>query len=231
MRFKINLDFLTDWTVGGVSFIYRLFVQHLYFILSNLLFLVMLFFFQLTLNNYILFVLPIFLFLVSLAVQFRVAEFTKGTISIRKYGHFYGEMLRNHWKVFIFYTFLISFIVFDMKALWILGKSIMFIPLLTTASFLASGMLFVLLLSTDKRARELTVGRKVFSMLLVSYKLPLVTLVNIFWFMIIIFLMQKYAMLYLLFFGGAVNFMILMNLKRRFSVDLFFEQIENEVKE
>lgn len=73
-NFKWNFDIITDWTALGVNWFYKLIVQNLYFVLSNLLFITMLFVFQLTLNNFLLFIIPIFLFYVSLATQFKMIE-------------------------------------------------------------------------------------------------------------------------------------------------------------
>lgn len=226
MKFNWNFNFITDWTVKGVSWIYRLIVQNVYFVLSNLLFIVMLLLFQLNLNNFILFTLPIFLFYVSLAAQFKGLEQQDQRLSFRGYVQNYKEVLKYNWSVFLFYTALTLFIIFDVKVLWVLGGVLFLIPLLITASFFASGMFFVFLLSTDVRAKQVPLGKKFFSMLLVSYKLPLVTLVNVLWLLIMVFTLQKFSLAYLLFFGGAINYMICLNLKRRFSVELYFEQMQ-----
>ena len=69
---KFNFDFLTDWTVDIVNAVYRLTIQSLYFILSNSLFLMMLLVFKMTLNNFILFLVPIFLMLISFLTQFTI---------------------------------------------------------------------------------------------------------------------------------------------------------------
>lgn len=134
-------------------------------------------------------------------------------------------MIKNNWKIFLFYTFLTSFIIFEVKVLWMAQKGLLLIPLLITASFLASGMFFVFLLSSDERASQISIGQKFFSMLLVSYKLPFVTVVNMIWIIIVVFALQRFSLAYLLFLGGAINYMICLNLKRRFSVQLYFEQI------
>ncbi len=225
-NFNWDFNFITDWTVSGVSWIYRLIIQNVYFVLSNLLFIAMLLLFQLNLNNFVLFIVPIFLFYVSLAAQFKTIETEKTVISLRRYGQIYGRMLKNNWKVFLFYTGLTTFIVFDVKVLLALHGGLLLIPLLITVSFLASGMFFVFLLSTDTRAEKIALGQKFFSMLLVSYKLPLVTMVNVLWFAVIFITLQKFSLAYLVFFAGAINYMICLNLKRRFSVELYFEQVE-----
>lgn len=227
-NFKWNFDIITDWTVLGVNWFYKLIVQNLYFVLSNLLFITMLFVFQLTLNNFLLFIIPIFLFYVSLATQFKMIEQggqEKKGISFGSYRKYYHKMIKNNWKIFLFYTFLTSFIIFEVKVLWMAQKGLLLIPLLITASFLASGMFFVFLLSSDERASQISIGQKFFSMLLVSYKLPFVTVVNMIWIIIVVFALQRFSLAYLLFLGGAINYMICLNLKRRFSVQLYFEQI------
>ncbi|EOH54450.1 hypothetical protein UA3_02265 [Enterococcus faecium EnGen0263] len=59
--------------------------------------------------------------------------------------------------------------------------------------------------------------------LLVSYRLPLVTVYNITFIGLTIFFMQHFSLVYLCFFSGVINHGIYRNLTRRFSIDKFYE--------
>lgn len=221
---KFNFDFLTDWTVKGVNLVYRLAVQNLYFMLSNALFLVLLLIFRLTLNNFILFLLPIFLMLVSFLAQFKSIERQEEVLAFKQYLSIYGESLKKHWQVALFYTMLIAFLAFDMKILSLTSSGFLYIPFLITSSFLISSLFFVLMISTDDRSETLTLGQKFFSALLISYKLPFVTLMNSLCLVAIVVTLHLLPVAYVCILGGALNYLIYLNCQRRFSVDLYFKQ-------
>jgi len=66
-------------------------------------------------------------------------------------------------------------------------------------------MFFVLLISTDERVKEVPFRKKIGWSLLVSYRLPKVTLLNIIYVTVTIFILQNYSLAYLCFFGGYVS--------------------------
>lgn len=220
---KFNFDFLTNWTVAGVNVVYRLTVQNLYFIMSNVLFLVMLLIFRLTINNFVLFLVPIFLMLNSFLAQFKVIEAHEDRLPLKKYGAIYVTSLKRHWKVTLFYTLLIAFLVFDLQVLSLTQNVLFYIPFLITSGFLMSSMFFVLLISTDDRSAKLPLGRKFFSALLISYKLPLVTVLNILCLLATVVTLRIFPVAYICILGGAINYLIYLNCQRRFSVKLYFE--------
>ena len=221
---KFNFDFLTDWTVAGVNVVYRLTIQNLYFMLSNILFLGLLLVFRMTMNNFVLFLLPIFLMLISFLTQFKVIEAQEDGLALKKYGKMYVTNLKKHWKVALFYTLLIAFLVFDLQVLSLTKNALLYIPFLITSSFLMSSLFFVLLISTDERSENLPLGRQFFSALLISYKLPVVTLVNILCLIAMVVTLRIFPVAYICILGGAINYLIYLNCQRRFSVKLYFEE-------
>ena len=99
---KFNFDFLTDWTVASVNTVYRLTIQNLYFMLSNALFLALLLIFRMTINNFVLFLVPIFLMLISFLTQFKIIEAHEDRLALKKYGVIYVTNLKKHWRVALF---------------------------------------------------------------------------------------------------------------------------------
>lgn len=221
---KFNFDFLTDWTVKGVNLVYRLAVQNLYFVVSNSLFLILLLIFRMTLNNFILFLVPIFLMLMSFLTQFKLFEMAEDGVAFKQFAKIYADNLKKQWRVGVFYTLLIAFLVFDLKIIGLTTSGFLAIPLLITGSFLLSSLFFVLMISTDERSETLTLGQKFFSALLISYKLPLVTLLNILYLVAIVVTLRFLPVAYLCILGGAINYLIYRNCQRRFSVDLYFKE-------
>src|SRR5699024_4412112 len=121
-------------------------------------------------------------------------------------------------NIYLFYTFFICLLVLDLRILLVADLTVLLYPLLITGSFLISSMFFVLLISTDERAKEVTFKKKISWSLLVSYRLPKVTMLNVFYVIVTIFLLQNFSLAYLCFFGGAINYYVWMNLTRQFSV-------------
>ncbi|NLC64731.1 MAG: hypothetical protein GX753_03580 [Erysipelothrix sp.] len=222
---NINHDVITKWTVSAVQYFYRLLVQNTYFILSNGLFLILLFFFRLSMNNFILFIIPIFFLLVSFSAQFKAIADNEETVSLKRYFTLYKGVITNNWRIFLFYTFFICFLVLDLRILFIADLTLLVYPLLITGSFLMSSMFFVLLIATDERAKNVSFKKKMLWSLLVSYRLPKVTLLNVLYVIVTLFLLQNFSLAYLCFFGGAINYYVWMNLTRQFSVELFYEQM------
>lgn len=221
---KFNFDFLTDWTVASVNTVYRLTIQNLYFMLSNALFLALLLIFRMTINNFVLFLVPIFLMLISFLTQFKIIEAHEDRLALKKYGVIYVTNLKKHWRVALFYTFLIAFLVFDLQVLSLTKNVLLYIPFLITSSFLLSSLFFVLLISTDERSEKLSLGCQFFSALLISYKLPLVTLINILCLIATVVTLRIFPVAYICILGGAINYLIYLNCQRRFSVKLYFEE-------
>lgn len=223
---NLNYDTITNWTVSAVQFVYRLLVQNTYFILSNSLFLILLFFIRLNTNNFIFFIGPIYFLLVSFSVQFGAFRESKETISMKEYVTLYKEIVKNNWKTFVFYTMLICMLVLDFRILRVSDLRMIVYPLLITGCFLLSSMFFVLLISIDSRSKDISFKQKLMWSLLVSYRLPTVTIVNVIWILVTLFFLQNFSLAYLCFFGGAINYYIWLNLNRKFSIDLFYEQIK-----
>lgn len=222
---KFNFDFLTDWTVDIVTVVYRLTIQSLYFILSNSLFLMMLLIFKLTLNNFILFLVPIFLMLISFLTQFSINEGGKEPLSFKQYCLLYRDNLKGQWQMSCFYTLLIAFLVFDFRILSVLKNGLLYIPFLITSGFLVSSLFFMILIATDKRSKQLSLGRKFFSALLIAYRLPLVTLINVICLVGIAISLVLFPVAYICILGGLINYLIYLNCQRRFSVSMYFEDV------
>ncbi|SKA10262.1 hypothetical protein SAMN02745116_02419 [Pilibacter termitis] len=223
--FDKNFDFLTEWTVSTVSHIYKLLVQNLYFVLSNALFFVFLIFFRFTLNNLLFFAVPILLLLASFSAQFCYLNQETQIHSIKQYFKMYAKVFKNSWSIFLFYTGMILFVVLDVKILFLANINFMLYPLVITGCFLLSSMLYVLLISSDNRASSLTLRKKLTWSIMISYRLPIVTLMNICFVLLTLFCMQNFSLAYICFLGGMMNYYIWKNLTRRFSIELFFEQV------
>ncbi|MBL1230506.1 hypothetical protein IW492_14840 [Enterococcus sp. BWB1-3] len=224
--FNHQFDFITDWTVSAVQFSYRLLVQNTYFILSNSLFLILLLFLRLTMNNFVFFIVPIFFLLASFSAQFKsIQESKEDTISIGRYISLYKEVLKNGWQTFLVYTFFIVLIVLDLRILFVANLTMMMYLLIIVGCFLLSSMFFVLVISTDTRVKAISLKRRLVWSLFISCRLPLVTLVNFLYVLLAIFFLQNFSLAYLCFLGGAVNYYVYLNVNRRFSIDLFFEQM------
>lgn len=221
-----RFDFITDWTVASVQFFYKILVQNTFFILSNSVFLIFLLFLKLTINNFLIFSLPIYLLLVSISAQLSLNSRTQENVSIRYYFKLYKEIFKNVRWICLLYTFLIVFIVFEVQILLIVSNNIVLYPFIITSFFLISSMLYILLISSDTRSKHITFKQKLVWSMLISYRLPLVTVVNIIYILLTLFCLQNFSLAYLCFIGGAINYFIFLNLTRRFSVELYFSQIE-----
>ncbi len=222
MNFNLSL-----WINKFVLAIYRLLVLNTYFILSNAILFVLFFIFQLTFNNFLFFLVPIYFLLVSVATQFKVMTEYSGVdvCSLRQYSFLYRTVLTNYWKIFLISTGLVTFLFVDFQILLTNTKIFfMLFPVLLTSMFLLSSMLFVFLLLTNNLAKSLGWKTLFFHAIFVSYKLPLCTLINCFLFCFMFLSIQFYSLLYVCFLGGLINCLIFHNLKRKFSTDLFFEQ-------
>jgi len=226
---KFNFDFLTDWTVDIVNAVYRLTIQSLYFILSNSLFLMMLLVFKMTLNNFILFLVPIFLMLISFLTQFTINEAGKGPLSFKAYCRLYQRNLKAQWQMSVSYTLLIAFLVFDFRILSVLKNGLLYVPFLITSGFLISSLFFMILIATDERSKQLSLGRKFFSALLIAYRLPLVTLVNMICLVGIAISLVLFPIAYICILGGLINYLIYLNCQRRFSVSLYFGDMSGKI--
>lgn len=214
---------ISEWTVSTVHYVYRLLVYQMYFILSNSFFLILLLFIRFTLNNFLLFLGPFVLFLASLSAQFRLFTDSKHLMDRKDYFMYYREIFKNNWIFFVLCSLFISFIFFGFRILILYRQSVMLFPFVLTSCFLLSSMLFVLLISSDSRVTQIPFRKKMEWSLLVSYRLPLVTVYNIAFIGLTIFFMQHFSLAYICFFSGVINHGIYRNLTRRFSIDKFYE--------
>lgn len=214
---------ISEWTVSTVHYVYRLLVYQMYFILSNSFFLIVLFFIRFTLNNFLLFLGPLVLFLASLSAQFRLFTNQEHPMDRKDYVMYYRENFKNNWIFFVLCSFFISFIFFGFRILILYRQSVMLFPFVLTSCFLLSSMLFVLLISSDSRVTQIPFRKKMEWSLLVSYRLPLVTVYNIVFIGLTSFFMQHFSLVYICFFSGVINHGIYRNLTRRFSIDKFYE--------
>ncbi|KAF1291319.1 hypothetical protein [Candidatus Enterococcus leclercqii] len=222
---KSVMDNITKWTVNGVTGFYHILIANTYFILSNLLGLLTLLLFQMTINNLVLFVLPLFLLLQSILMQFQIMPELE-SYSLKRYMKMYPRVLRKNWQVLAIATAAILLIIADIHILTTFQDTQFLIAgLLITSFFLINCILFVLLIQTRKEAEELSLAKKIQSGLLLSYRLPLVTLLNMFYIGIACLSIQFVAVYYVVFIGGFLNLLIWKNLQRRFSLALYFEQI------
>lgn len=214
---------ISEWTVSTVHYVYRLLVYQMYFILSNSFFLILLLFIRFTLNNFLLFLGPFVLFFASLSAQFRLFTDSKHLMDRKDYFMYYREIFKNNWIFFVLCSLFISFIFFGFRILILYRQSVMLFPFVLTSCFLLSSMLFVLLISSDSRVTQIPFRKKMEWSLLVSYRLPLVTVYNIAFIGLTIFFMQHFSLTYICFFSGVINHGIYRNLTRRFSIDKFYE--------
>lgn len=214
---------ISEWTVSIVNYVYQLLVYQMYFILSNSFFLILLFFIRFTLNNFVLFLGPLILFFASLSAQFRLFTDSKHLMDRKDYFICYREIFKNNWIYFVLCSLFISFILFGFRILRLYRQSVMLFPFALTSCFLLSSMLFVLLISSDSRVAQISFRKKMEWSLLISYRLPLVTIYNMAFIGLTIFFMQHFSLAYLCFFSSVINHGIYRNLTRRFSIDKFYE--------
>jgi hypothetical protein len=215
---------ISEWTVAIIHSVYQFLVYQMYSILSNSLFLVLLFFIRLTQNNFIFFLVPLLFFLVSLCTQFGLFTTPEYSVSRKNYFVYYREILKRNWQLFCLYVSFIFLILFGLRVLTLYQLSLMLIPFVLTSCFLLSSMLFALLLSSDLRMNKIPLRKKLEWSLLISYRLPLVTVYNIALSGVTVFLMHYFSLAYLCFFSSVINYMVYRNLTRRFSLDLFLEE-------
>ena len=223
-------DAISEWTVTFINFFYRLLVFNTYFILSNLLFLAVLVVIRLNLNNFIFFIVPLYGLVVSVAAQFKLIQMKAESVKLKQYWQLYRQLLQSNWATYLFYTGFIVFIVFDIQIMLVAGLTWLLVPVAITGIFLLSSMFFMLLITTDPRARQLSFKRKVIWSVMISYRLPLVTVVNMLYGVAAVFCLQNFSLAYLAFIGCALNYFVYVNLCRRFSVALFFEQMAQPVQ-
>lgn len=215
---------ISKGTVSLIHIFYRLLVYQTYFVLSNCFVFILLIFVRLTLNNFILFFVPLILFIASLCVQFGSFIDHTHIINIRKYQMYYRKIVKKNWILFMLYSLFIAFLVFCTRILFMNRLSVMIVPFALTSCFLVTSMLFVLLLSSDVRAIQIPFKKKIEWSLMISYRLPIVTIYNTALIGLAIFLTHYFSFVYLLVFSSAVNYGLYRNLTRGFSMDRFFEE-------
>jgi len=77
-------------------------------------------------NNFILFLLPIFFLLVSFTAQFKTfASNEDETVSLKHYFSLYKEILKNNWSIYLFYTFFIGLLVLDFRILLVADLTVL----------------------------------------------------------------------------------------------------------
>ena len=170
---------ISEWTVTIVHSAYRLLVYQLYFILSNSLLLMHLFFLRLTLNNIVFFWVPLVFLIASLSAQFGLFNNPEHLSNTKNYFQYYRECLKKNWGLYFLYSLIILLILFGLKILILYQRSVMFLPFVLTSCFLLSSMLFVLLISSDSRVAQIPFKKKIEWSLLISYRLPSVTVYNL----------------------------------------------------
>lgn len=221
---KFNFNLIGDWTVRLVNSFYHVCVINMYFIICNIVGLVALFLFELTMNNLIFFVIPIYFLLMSYIVQFQLMN-EQNELSFKHFRLVYRNTLKQNWKLVLAATTFILFIIFDMKILSLSEDiAVLTIPILITAVFLFCSLLYLFLIQTRSESSALSLKKKISSSLLLSYRLPGTTLMNFFLLVFTILSIQLLPTVYVLFLGGLINSIILANLQRKFSLDLYFEQ-------
>lgn len=129
----------------------------------------------------------------------------------------------------VFYTLLITFLVFDFRILSVLKNGLLYVPFLITSGFLISSLFFMILIATDERSKQLSLGRKFFSAMLIAYRLPLVTLVNMICLVGIAISLVLFPIAYICILGGLINYLIYLNCQRRFSVSLYFGDVSGKI--
>ncbi|MGM0123367.1 hypothetical protein IGI37_000733 [Enterococcus sp. AZ194] len=227
---KHVIENVSKWTVGGITSFYQIFVVSTYFILSNLLGLVVLFFFQPTINNLVFFILPIFLMMQSIMMQFHILP-QLDEYSIRRFCKEYLKILKAHFHMLLSATAAILLIILDVSILIHKDASSFFLlAVLITSAFLINGLLYIFLIEARAEAKRLPVSKKLISGLMLSYRLPYITFINMIYIGISLVSIRFMAVFYIIFIGGFLNLLIWKNLQKRFSLDLYFEQIFTQNK-
>lgn len=227
---KHVLENISKWTVGGITSFYQILVANTYFILSNLLGLVFLFFFQLTMNNLVFFILPIFLMMQSIIMQFHILP-KLDEYSLKLFCKDYLKILKEHYRMLLGATTAILLIILDVYILMRIDSSSFFlIAVLITSAFLINSLLYIFLIETRTEAKQIPVSKKLTSSLILSYRLPFITFINMIYIGLTMFSIRFMALFYIMFIGGFLNLLIWKNLQKRFSLDLYFEQTVTQNK-
>lgn len=220
------IENISKITVSSIMHIYDLFVINAYFIISNLLGLITLVVLSLSFNNLVFFILPILLFIQSILMQFTILE-DNNSYSIKKYITKYIQIMKNNWKSLVGITIVLLLIICDLKILmFIEAPSFLIIATIITAMFVLNSILYFLLIRTRKESHELPLIKIVTSSVLLSYKLPFITVLNFICMFLAIYSIQFLPMVYILFIGGGINILIWKNLTKKFSLNLFFEEYQ-----
>ncbi|OQO83590.1 hypothetical protein BH739_15885 [Enterococcus casseliflavus] len=222
---KSVMDNINKWTVGGITSFYETLVGNTYFIISNLLGMVVLFLFKPTMNNLLLFIVPIFLLMQGILMQFHILPNIE-KYSVKRFFKEYPLVLKKSWRVLAIATGIILMVIVDMNILMHSKTSRIFmVAVLITSMFLINSLLYIFLIESSEKSIDVSIRRKFMTGLLLSYRLPMITLKNIIFISIAIFAIQFMAIFYIVFIGGILNLLIWKNLNKRFSLDLYFEQV------
>lgn len=219
------MDLLNKWTVNGVTSFYTIFLVNTYFILSNLVGFLALFVFKISFNNLLFFIIPLLLLVQSIIMQFHILPEIE-SYSLKKFFKEYPRVFRENWQTEVLITGILVLILTDSKILMTYTNSAVFLlAVLITSIFLMNTLLFVLLMQTKKESRQLSFGKKITSGLMLSYRLPQVTILNMVYMGLSIFTIQFVPIYYIIFIGGFINMLIWKNLQRRFSLELYINQM------
>ncbi|MDR0886379.1 MAG: hypothetical protein LBN22_08510 [Clostridiales Family XIII bacterium] len=223
-------ELITTLTTNFVTTIYNYIILNAYTILSNVLLVLLLLFIPLAPNTLLLYIVPVFLFLVSMATYFNVISYMRehdcGVCSIRKYFSIFLMNLSSNWKVFLIYLIGIAVITIDALIVYA-GNGITYfiIPLIITMGFILGSMFFVFLILSDPQSKSMKPLKLIQSAIILSYKLPFITFINFILTILSLVSILYMPLIYIAFGAGLINYIIIRNIGRKFSVSLYFEQI------
>jgi uncharacterized membrane protein YesL len=134
--------------------------------------------------------------------------------------------LSSNWKVFLIYLIGIAVITIDALIVYA-GNGITYfiIPLIITMGFILGSMFFVFLILSDPQSKSMKPLKLIQSAIILSYKLPFITFINFILTILSLVSILYMPLIYIAFGAGLINYIIIRNIGRKFSVSLYFEQI------
>lgn len=210
-----NSDVIMKWSVKFTKVFYEFVVRNFYFFLSNIIFFLFLLVFEITINNLLIYTIPIFLYINSYSVQFELIKNQSQGSNLydwESYIKTFKKSIKSYWKVYLVMTVLVQILLIN---LWIVTKvpelNFMIIPLLITGVFMVNSFYYFL---EDYLYKSSSISvNSVSSSLILSYGNLSAFFKNTLLLMIKIVLGLLVTPVIVLIFGDLISRMVVSNMK------------------
>jgi len=207
---KIDSDLIMRWTNDFTNVFYNFVVKNFYFLLSNLVLVIYLIVFDLTINNLLFYTLPIFLHINSYSIQFNLIE--NNNYEWKDYWITLKKSLKKHWQTYLVMTLLLQGLILNIAlVIDIRELNFILIPLLITGAFMVNSFYYYMNYYMEQSEKSLR--NSITSSLILSYGRISAFLKNTLVLVVSLLLAFFISPIIVLFFGDLITRFILKNIE------------------